>query len=217
MMCSVMIKIIPALLEDDSEAVERLCAQLRVVVDVVQIDFADGTMTDRATCDLYDLVGVCGAMEIEVHLMTIHPEEYFDACATLGAGRVYFHVNEVESPSHVIDAATSYAFALGLSLSPQTRVDDVAPYFDRVGDVQVMTVVPGKQGGVFLPEMLAKVVAVHDVRPDLCVAVDGGVTAHTLAHVIKSGADHVAVGSAITRAPDPAAAYEKLCAVAEAL
>ncbi len=208
-----MVKILPALLEEDCDAVVQLCAQLRTVADAVQIDFSDGTMTDQATCDLYDLVGVCGAMEIEVHLMTTHPEEYFDACEALGAERVYFHVNEVESPSYVIHAATSYTFTLGLSLSPQTRVDDAIPYLDHVDDVQIMTVVPGRQGGTFLPDMLDKIAAVRAVRTDLCVAVDGGVTQETLARVMASGADRIAVGSLHAR--NRVTAYKQLRAFAQ--
>ena len=210
-----MVKILPAILEEDGDVAVQLCAQLSTVADAIQIDFADGTMTDETSCDLYDLVDACAGVVIEVHLMTTQPEDYFDACDALGASLVYFHVGEVESPSRVLDAAAAYGFKIGIALSPQTRVDDAAAYMDRVDHVQVMTVVPGRQGGVFLHEMLGKVAQVRDVRADVEIAVDGGVNAATLHDVVTSGADVAALGSVITRAAQPVAAYTRLCAAAD--
>ena len=210
-----MVKILPAILEEDGDVAAQMCAQMSAVAETIQIDFAYGTMTDAVTCDLYDLVGSCAHATVEVHLMTTHPADYFDACDALGASVVYFHLEEVESPSQVMDAAAAYGFAVGIVLSPQTRVEDAAVYCDRVDHMQVMTVVPGQQGGVFLPEMMDKVTALRALRTDLTIAVDGGVNAATLGMVARSGADVAAIGSAITRAAQPVAAYTRLCAAAD--
>lgn len=207
-----MIKIVPAILEKDGAAAARLCARLCVAAGAVHIDFADGTMTENTTCDLYDLVDGCSDCAPDVHLMTLYPEKYFDACATLNAARVYVHVGEVDSPTRVLDAAAAYTFAIGMAVSPQTRVEDIMPYMERVQAVQVMTVVPGRQGGVFLPDMLEKVRAVRATRPDITIVVDGGVSITTLSLVAESGATVAAVGSAITASPDPVVAYKELSA-----
>ncbi|MEA3323097.1 MAG: hypothetical protein U9Q12_02650, partial [Patescibacteria group bacterium] len=139
--------IIPAILSNDSEKVLDKIKQLRGKSEWIQIDFADATMTNDTTFDLYDLVGIVDDFEVEVHLMTTKPEEYLDACAALGAKRVYFHLGEVESPSHVLSAMDPYDFTKGIVLSPQTAVEDVFTYIDEIDAVQVMTVVPGAQGG----------------------------------------------------------------------
>ena len=202
--------IIPAILEEDSDDALHLIDQLQGTADWVQIDFADGTMTKKSTYDLYDLVGEVDDMNIEVHLMTTDPEGYLDACNAIGAKRVYFHLGEVESPSTVLQAMDPYDFTKGVVLSPQTAAEDVFPYIEEIDAVQVMTVVPGKQGGEFIAEVLDKVAQLRERRTDLWIAVDGGINEDTIEEVSDCGADAVGVGSAITKSRNPIMSYHTL-------
>jgi ribulose-phosphate 3-epimerase len=194
--------IIPAILSDDSEKILDKIRQLKGETEWIQIDFADSTMTEDSTFDLYDLVGEVEDFEVEVHLMTAHPENYLEACDTLNASRVYFHLGEVESPSQVLDAMDPYDFTKGMALSPQTPVEDVFTYIDEIDALQIMTVVPGAQGGVFLPEMLDKVTYARERRTDIWIAVDGGMNTETIEKAKELGVDAVGVGSAIFESVD---------------
>ncbi|HIP49938.1 MAG TPA: hypothetical protein EYG99_00630, partial [Candidatus Pacebacteria bacterium] len=179
--------IIPAILDVDSDRVIKQLNQLRGFVDWIQIDLADGTMTDSSTFDLYDLVGEVDDFDVEIHLMTTKPEEYLDACAAIGAKRVYFHLGEVESPSQVLSAMDPYDFTKGIVLSPQTPVEDAFTYIDEVDAVQVMTVVPGAQGGEFLEEALNKISYLRERRGDIWISVDGGVNEETVVKIAEKG------------------------------
>ena len=202
--------IIPAILEKDSMKALKLISELRTVSEWIQIDFADETMTNSHTCDLYDFVGDIDGVAIEVHLMTTMPEEYLEACDAIGAKRVYFHLSEVESPSYVLDAMNPYDFTKGIVLSPQTSVEDVFPYIDEIDAIQVMTVIPGKQGGIFLPDMLDKVGYLRERRNDLWIAVDGGINTDTISMIDHDGTDAVGVGSFVTHAKNPIVQYKLL-------
>lgn len=203
-------KIIPTILTDDSDKALEQIGALRGVADWLQIDVMDETMTDGSTFDLYDLVGELDGFNVEIHLMVNNPEEYFDACETLGADRVYFHFEAVESPSFVLEKMEYFSFERGMVLSPQTSVESIIPYIDDVQAVQVMTVVPGKQGQAFMSDMLDKVEEVKVDYFDKWVSVDGGVNEDNLKEVINSGADAAGVGSAVMGVSDIAGAYEKL-------
>ena len=202
--------VIPAILDTDSDNVIGQLNKLRGHVDWIQIDLADDTMTNSSTFDLYDLVGEVDDFDIEVHLMTIDPIKYLDACASLDAKRVYFHLGEVESPSQILDAMDPYDFTKGIVLSPQTPVEDVFTYIDEIDAVQVMTVVPGAQGGKFLEESLNKISYLRERRGDIWIAVDGGVNKDTIVQIQEKGADAVGVGSAIFGSSDIVGAYSEL-------
>ena len=72
--------------------------------------------------------------------------------------------------------------------------------------VLVMTVNPGFGGQAFLPEMLAKIAdlpqmrAAHGLRFE--IGVDGGINPDTAPLVAKAGADVLIAGSAVFRHPD---------------
>lgn len=202
--------VIPAILDTDSDRVIEQLNQLRGHVDWIQIDLADNTMTDSETFDLYDLVGEVDDFDVEVHLMTTNPVQYLDACAALGAKRVYFHLGEVESPSQILTAMDPYDFTKGMVLSPQTSVEDVFSYIDEIDAVQVMTVVPGAQGGEFLEEMLDKVSYLRERRGDIWISIDGGVNESTIIDIQKKGVDAVGVGSAIFGSDDVVGNYNEL-------
>ena len=181
--------IIPAILEEDVDDAIHVIDQLQGTVEWIQIDFADGTMTKKRTSD---------------------PVSYLEACDAIGAKRVYFHLGEVESPSGVLRAMDPYDFTKGIVLSPQTATEDIFPYIDDIDAVQVMTVMPGKQGGAFMAEMLEKVMQLRERRADLWIAVDGGINEDTIDEVVDCGVDAVGVGSAISRSRNPVMSYHTL-------
>lgn len=208
-------QIIPAILEKKSDEALEQIELLRGVSSGLQIDVMDATMTSEKTFDLYDLVGEVDDFDVEVHLMTENPEQYLEACEAIGASRVYFHLGEVESPSAVLAAMDRYGFTKGICLSPQTSADEVFTYIDEIDAVQVMTVAPGAQGGVFMEEMLDKIPYLRERRTEIWISVDGGVGMQTLESVAAKQIDACGVGSAISQADDPAEAYHRLVEKAE--
>lgn len=203
-------KIIPTILTEDSDLALKQIAELRGVAEWLQVDVIDGTMTENSTLDLHDLVGEVDDFKIEVHLMVNNPENYLEACESLEAKRVYFHLEVVESPSAVLEAMKNYRFQRGIVLSPQTEIEAVFPYLDEIQAVQIMTVFPGKQGQKFMPEMLEKVKKLKQQFPKKWVSVDGGVNEKNIKEVQQSGVDAVGVGSAIMKGEDLKLAYKKL-------
>jgi ribulose-phosphate 3-epimerase len=207
--------IIPAILESDSDKAIAQINQLRGHVNWIQIDLADKTMTDSQTFDLFDLIGELDDFDVEIHLMSKKPQQYLEACEALNADRVYFHLAEVESPSEILSAMDPYDFTKGIVLSPQTSVEDVFTYIDEIDAVQVMTVIPGAQGGKFLEDMLDKISYIRERRGDIWIAVDGGMNEYTIVKAQQKGVDSVGVGSAILRSNNPVESYEKLVKILE--
>ncbi len=207
--------IIPAILEKESENALVQIERLRGVVPWIHIDVMDGTMTENSTFDLNDLIGELDDFSVEVHIMSTKPQKYFDKCDAINASRVYFHLGEVESPTKILFDMDKYNFTKGIALSPQTSIDDAFSYIDDVDAIQVMTVVPGLQGGKFLEEMLEKISYLRERRTELWINVDGGVNEKTIKEVAITGIDGVGIGSAISKSDDVLETIELLGTIIE--
>jgi len=82
--------------------------------------------------------------------------------------------------------------------------------------VQVMSIATlGKQGAPYDVRAIARIKELHTKYPELVISVDGGVSEKNIADLARAGARRFGVGSAITKAPDPKAAYLNLKAIAE--
>lgn len=191
--------IIPAILEKDiSEALKQI-DRLRGIVPWIHIDVMDSTMTRNSTFNLDKLIGKLDNFNVEVHIMSTEPGKYFETCQKINADRVYFHLGEVNNTSQILFNMDKYDFTKGVVLSPQTSIDDAFSYIDEIDAVQIMTVIPGAQGGKFLESMLEKVSYLRERRTELWIGIDGGVNEKNIKQVALSGVDSVAIGSTIKK------------------
>ena len=97
-----------------------------------------------------------------------------------------------------------------LVFNPQESIDThCAKQFSAV---QIMTIEPGKQGNVFLPETLEKITQLREHGYEGKILVDGGINDSTLPYVLSQRylPDIVAVGSYLTTAINPKEKYDIL-------
>jgi ribulose-phosphate 3-epimerase len=102
----------------------------------------------------------------------------------------------------VIKLIKSAGKKVGLTLKPETPIEDIyefAPHLDRA---LVMSVRPGFGGQKFMPDSLERVRALRKIGPDLEIEIDGGINLDNVRDVIEAGVDVVVVGTGIFRAPD---------------
>ncbi|MFN0151122.1 MAG: ribulose-phosphate 3-epimerase [bacterium] len=153
---------------------------------------------------------------LETHLMVAAPEHLLEAFASAGSDQIAVHVE----PRAVIDvgAALARIRALGvdaaLALNPETPVESVFPHLEGVAQILVMSVSPGFGGQAFIPSALAKIESLARVRAErglgFRIGVDGGVNPVTGPQCVAAGADLLVAGTAVFRAPDPAAAIRAI-------
>ena len=78
-----------------------------------------------------------------------------------------------------------------------------------------MTVNPGFYGSPFLPEMLEKIKELRNLKPDIEIEVDGGVTDKTVKLVDKAGANLFVSGSYIVKSDNVEGAIDSLKEIIE--
>ncbi|TEU08538.1 ribulose-phosphate 3-epimerase, partial [Candidatus Bathyarchaeota archaeon] len=72
----------------------------------------------------------------------------------------------------------------------------------EVDGVLVMTVAPGRYGGRFLPETLAKCKKIRKMHSTLSIEVDGGMNPENARAAREAGANIIASGSFIMKSED---------------
>ena len=86
---------------------------------------------------------------------------------------------------------------VGIALKPETSIDKIIPYMDKIDMVLVMTVEPGFGGQKFIPNMMEKVIKLRKNYPDIDIEVDGGINLETIKIVKDAGANMIVAGSSI--------------------
>lgn len=84
-------------------------------------------------------------------------------------------------------------------LNPATPVESIQHYLHLLDKVTVMTVDPGYAGQPFIPEMLAKITQLHQLKEtgSLCflLEVDGSCNRNTYRALLGAGAQILVMGS----------------------
>jgi len=94
----------------------------------------------------------------------------------------------------------------GVALNPLTSLASLEEVWPFVDFLLLMTVNPGFGGQALIPETLGKLARLHALRqarrPEVLLAVDGGVTVTNAPSLVASGADILVAGTAFFGASD---------------
>ncbi|MFH2063141.1 MAG: ribulose-phosphate 3-epimerase [bacterium] len=202
----------PSILAANREEFARKVELVRSLGLALHVDVMDGVFVGQSCwAEPLTVNELADGLRFDAHLMVSQPEHEVPVWLVSDAERVFFHVESTHRQELILRTVNDRP-RIGLALNPNTPVSDVAPFFDRISSVLVMTVEPGRSGQPMLPDMLRKVRTIRGMSPNLHITVDGGVRPDNIAAVADAGADAVVVGSALTDAPDPTAALRALMA-----
>lgn len=184
--------------------------------DMVHVDVMDAHFVPPLTIGpvVVESLRPVSALPLHCHLMIERPEALFDDFAKAGADMVTFHLEAAPDPDAVIAEARARGMRAGMAVNPDTPVENVFAYLDRIDNLIVMSVRPGWAGQDFMEEVLPKVEAARgeiDRRGvTVDVEVDGGINEESGRRCLEAGATVLAVASSIFKAPDPADAARRL-------
>ena len=112
---------------------------------------------------------------------------------------ITFHVEIDKDIDKIIDLIRKYNIRCGLSIKPETDIQELEPYLDKIDLILVMTVNPGKGGQKLIPSTVKKM---HDIKTmiknfPIDLEVDGGINNDTIKDVKEASV--AVVGSYITK------------------
>lgn len=184
--------------------------------DMVHVDVMDAHFVPPLTIGpvVVESLRPVSALPLHCHLMIERPEALFDDFAKAGTDMVTFHLEAAPDPEAVIAEARAMGMRAGIAVNPDTPVENVFDYLDRIDNLIVMSVRPGWAGQEFMEEVLPKVEAARaeiDRRGvTVDVEVDGGINEESGRRCLEAGATVLAVASSIFKVPDPADAARRL-------
>jgi len=210
------IRIVPAILTDDPEALKQMIRQTESFTDYAQIDIMDGQFVPSKSIICDQITGLAAKLRWEAHLMVMKPENCAEAFQKAGAEMVVFHYEATPSPREVIAVIKKLGIKAGMAINPETPISVVEPLADELDNILFLSVNPGYYGSKFIPEVLEKIVSFRKMYPDMEIAIDGGIKEGNVAEAARTGVDVICVGSAIYHQDDPGACFRHLQSLAEA-
>jgi ribulose-phosphate 3-epimerase len=190
--------------------------------DCVHIDVMDGRFVPNLTYGTKVIETVRGLTDLplDVHLMVVEPEKFFDDFAAAGASGLTIHAEVSPHLQRHLARIRELGCAAGVALNPSTPLSAVSEVLDDLDLLLVMTVNPGFGGQKFIPNSIDKISRARrmltDARSAAILEVDGGINRETIERVWQAGADTFVAGNAVFAAKDPAAEIRALrakCAV----
>lgn len=146
---------------------------------------------------------------LDVHLMISDPLFYLDEFIKAGADYITFHLEayqDMAKTKQTIQKIKEAHLKAGISIKPNTDVEDVLPLLETLDMVLVMSVEPGFGGQSFMESCLPKIKLLKEYisqnHLDCLVEVDGGINAQTAKLVKEAGVDVMVAGSYIFNKDD---------------
>ena len=177
--------------------------------DVIHIDVMDGCFVPNLTfgAKVIETVRRLTALPLDVHLMVVQPEKYFEDFALAGANGLTIHAEVAPHLHRQLHRIKELGCWAGVAVNPSTSLEMVSEVAGDLDLLLVMTVNPGFGGQSFIGAMLDKIrrarAMLEAARSGAALEVDGGVARDTIGDCWRAGADTFVAGNAIFSAHDP--------------
>lgn len=169
--------------------------------EYIHVDVMDGNFVPNISCiynDVKDVLKNTNKM-LDIHLMVDNPIKYILEYKNLSPKFITIHSEINNNIDDLIDLIKSYGIGVGLSIKPKTSIEFIEKYLDKVDNVLIMSVEPGRGGQKFMDSVVYKIDILDKIRKNkklnYKISIDGGINKDTIDKV--RNVDFVISGSYI--------------------
>ena len=188
-------------------------------VDYIHVDIMDGKFVKNKTMPFSEMRNIYKytSKRLDVHLMVEDVESYIKSFAIFDPNIITFHLETAKNKEEVfkwIKLLKENNIRVGISIKPDTKVEEIYEYLPFVHLVLIMTVEPGEGGQKLLPNTIQKIKEIKkyidENNLEVDIEADGGINIENAEIVKEAGANILVSGSAIINATDYKEVVNKL-------
>lgn len=177
-------------------------------IDYFHIDVMDGKFVKNNTTtkmiEYCEYLNSISNLPLDVHLMVEDVESYIQSFAIFEPNIVTFHLEAGKDKEQImkwIQMIKDKNIRVGISIKPNTKIEEIYEYLSYIHLVLVMTVEPGKGGQELILETIDKIRELHQYIQknglEVDIEADGGINTNNASIVTEAGANMIVSGSAI--------------------
>ena len=171
--------------------------------DMIHVDVMDGHFVPNLTIGppvIKALRKQCD-LKFDVHLMISPVHKYIESYADAGADIITIHPEATDNLEASIFKIRELNKKVGVSLNPESKIDLIRDFLDKIDLILIMSVNPGFGGQKFMPEVLEKIKELKKIQKEknlnFDIEIDGGINFDNCKDAIEAGANILVSGTTI--------------------
>ena len=171
--------------------------------DMIHVDVMDGHFVPNLTIGppvIKALKKQCD-LRFDVHLMITPVHKYIESYADAGADIITIHPEATDNLEASILKIRDLNKKVGVSLNPESKIDLITNFLNKIDLILIMSVNPGFGGQKFMPEVLEKIRELKKIQKEknlnFDIEIDGGINFDNCKDAIDAGANILVSGTTI--------------------
>lgn len=145
---------------------------------------------------------------LDVHLMIVKPERYFESFRDCGANILSIHLEAVPHLHRAVQQIHDLGMKAGVVLNPHTQINLLEDIIQDIDLVLLMSVNPGFGGQRFIEATYDRIKRLRQLitakKSKALIEIDGGVDLDNAPLLVNAGADVLVAGNTVFSSADPA-------------
>lgn len=165
--------------------------------DLLHVDLMDGKYVENKNFTINEVINSFKniSLPLDMHLMVDNPDKYIKNFSMLNLEYITFHPKTSKNVKKTIELIKSIGVNVGIAINPDEDINIINDYINEIDLVLIMSVVPGKGGQKFIPEVLDKIDYLTD--SEVLISVDGGINEESIELLKNKRIDILVSGSYI--------------------
>ena len=181
--------------------------------DYFHIDVMDGKFVENNTVELMteysEYLNTITNVPLDVHLMVEDVLPFIKSFMIFEPRNITVHYEAAKNKEELlewIEYIKKNNCKVGISIKPDTKVEDIYELLPFIHTVLIMTVEPGKGGQALIPETIDKIRNLREYiekeNLEVDIEADGGINADNISTLADAGVDIAVVGTYLIGSED---------------
>ncbi|MDD7382850.1 MAG: ribulose-phosphate 3-epimerase [Peptoniphilaceae bacterium] len=199
-----MVELSPSILSADFSNIGNILKNIKSEkLKMIHLDVMDGVFVPNITFGFKFIEDIKKITDyfFDVHLMVYEPIRFIEKFKNSGADLITVHLEACKNVNETLDKINSLNIKSGLAINPDTKIECIYKYLNKIDFALIMSVNPGFGGQKFIENTHDKIINLKEFikknNLKTKIEVDGGIKTLNVKSVIDDGAEVIVSGSDI--------------------